>query len=197
MLFKSENDFNKEFLAAALDLKIPVSVLKGVASAESAFNAKAFRAEPQINDGSYGLMQILYKTAKGEGYNGTPGGLLDPAVNIMWGSRYLAGLLKRHADLSAAVASYNMGFPRKAKDTTPAIVRIYGEPQPSWTYANQPYVDRVLSYISYFQTFEKPDPVRRAAIEDLIKKKISPVPPHTPHNPFYPSPEFPLPGGHS
>ena len=43
-----------------------------IASIESSFKPKAFRAEPHINDASYGLMQTLWRTAKdmeSKGYN--------------------------------------------------------------------------------------------------------------------------------
>lgn len=189
-IWPNENTFNKNFLPVAVEIGVPVSVLKGVAAMESAFNPKAYRAEPQINDASYGLMQILHKTAAGVGYTGAPDGLFDPATNIKYGGVYLAGLLKKYPDLSAAVASYNMGRPRKASETTDIIKKIYpatDAERATWVYANQPYVDRVMSYIAYFQTFERPDPTRRAQIVDFIKKKITVQQAPWPRNPWYPS----------
>lgn len=187
MLFQNESTYNAEFLKASQATGVPVSVIKGVAAVESAFNAKAFRDEPKIGDASYGLMQILYKTAKGMGYQGAPAGLADPAVNALYGAKYLRGLLAKHSDLSAAVASYNMGFPRRAHATTPTIVGIYGQPQPDWIYANEPYVRRVLAYIAYYQTFERPDEKKRAVILDLIKKKDLATPRAMLQNPLFPS----------
>lgn len=189
-LFQNQDLYNKEFLVAAQDVGMPVSVLKGIAAMESAFNAKAFREEKAISDASYGLMQILKRTAQSVGYAGPADGLFDPATNIKYGAKFFATLVKRYPDLSAAVASYNMGYPRKEAATTPAIKAIYpatDAERATWIYANQPYVDRVMSYIAYFQTFEKPDPVRRAAIVDLIKKKIIGTPESLPLNPLYPS----------
>lgn len=170
-LFAKENDFNAEFLKVSQEIGVPVSVLKGVAAMESNFMPKAFREEPQISDASRGLMQILYKTAQGVGFTGAPDLLFDPLTNIRYGGKFLAGLLKKYPDLSDAVASYNMGFPRKAGSTTPIITKIYGTPAADWIYANQPYVDRVMAYIAYFQTFENGDGAAHAKIEDLIKKK--------------------------
>lgn len=176
-LFADENKFDHEILRAANATGVPVAVLKGLIGVESAFKPKAFRAEPQINDASRGLMQILYRTAKAVGYTGTEEGLFDPTANVLHGAKFFRDLMLKHKNLPAAVASYNMGYPRPASKTTPTIIKIYGTPAPDWTYANQPYVNRVLAYIAYFQTFEKNDAQARAALLDLIKKKVFPPPP--------------------
>lgn len=180
MLFDSENTFDAEILRAANATGVSVAVLKGLIGVESAFKNKAFRAEPQINDASRGLMQILYRTAKAVGYKGTEDGLFDPAMNTLYGAKFLRDLLVKYKNLPDAVASYNMGHPRPASKTTPTIIKIYGTPQPDWKYANQPYVNRVMAYIAYYQTFEKNDAQARAAILDLIKKKVFPLPPEWP-----------------
>lgn len=57
---------------------------------ESAFKPTAYRWEPLKLDASYGLMQIMYKTAQWLGYPGAPEGLYDPETNIYWGMRYIA-----------------------------------------------------------------------------------------------------------
>lgn len=49
---------------------------------ESGGNTYAIRHEPQINDASYGLGQILYGTAKLIGFEGTPDDLYNPEINI-------------------------------------------------------------------------------------------------------------------
>jgi soluble lytic murein transglycosylase-like protein len=49
---------------------------------ESGGNTYAIRHEPQINDASYGLGQILYGTARGIGFEGSAEKLFDPEVNI-------------------------------------------------------------------------------------------------------------------
>jgi soluble lytic murein transglycosylase-like protein len=170
-LFAAENKFDHEFLTEAVALKIPVSVLKGFAALESAFNDKAHREEPAIKDASYGLMQILFKTAQGVGYKGTADGLFDPATNIHFGGLFLKGLLQKYPNVLDAIAAYNMGYPRKASATTETIKKIYGAPAADWVYANQPYVDRVASYIAYYQALENTDKSKAATILDLIKKK--------------------------
>jgi len=83
---------------------------------ESGGNTYAIRQEPRINDASYGLGQILYGTARGIGYKGTPTGLFDPAINIDLIAKYH----KRNYDhyqeeLSPEdlTVAYNTGSPYK------------------------------------------------------------------------------------
>ena len=76
---------------------------------ESSFVAGAIRKEPQINDASYGLMQILYGTAKQMGYSGDPEGLFDPETNIRYATAYQVWLYNRYHDWNAVIHSYNEG----------------------------------------------------------------------------------------
>lgn len=83
---------------------------------ESGGNTYAIRQEPRLNDASYGLGQLLYSTARGIGYTGTPTGLFDPATNIDLIARYH----KRNFDhyqqkLSPQelTTAYNTGSPYK------------------------------------------------------------------------------------
>lgn len=180
MLFQHENDFDREFLSAAIASGVPVSSLKGIVAMESQFNPRAYREEAAIKDASYGLMQILFKTAQGVGYKGSTDGLFDPAVNLSWGSQFLARLVGRYPNYLDAVAAYNMGSPRLARDLKPGtgtydtIVRIYGKPEPGWKYQNQPYVDRVAAFTAYYQAVERNDPATAAVVLDDIKKKVLP-----------------------
>ncbi len=173
MLYPNENNFNEPILAASQALGVPVAVIKGFIAEESGFNPNSFRAEPAHNDGSYGLMQILYATAKGEGFQGSSSDLFVPANSVYYGTKFLKGLLNQYPNILDAIAAYNMGSPRKAANTTPTIIGIYGKPGPDWVYANQPYVDKVASFIAYYQTFEKPNETLRAQIVDALKKKDS------------------------
>ncbi len=182
-LFKNEDTYNHAFLSASHATGVPVPVLKGLAGMESAFNPKAFRAEPQINDASRGLLQILNRTAQAVGFRGKPDDLFDPTINANYGARFLRDLILKYKNLPDAVASYNMGHPRPASKTTPTIIKIYGEPKPSWVYANQPYVDRVLAYIAYYQAQDRRDSHKMAEIADALKKKVLPPLPYWP-NPF-------------
>lgn len=71
---------------------------------ESGGNAQAVS-----HAGARGLMQIMPGTARGYGYS-DPDRLFDPDLNIMLGSRYLAGQLKRFQNrLDWALAAYNAG----------------------------------------------------------------------------------------
>ena len=95
---------------------IPVGLIYAVMSQESNFRPTAFRAEPKIQDGSHGLMQLLYRTAKALGYTGEVGeaskltGLFDPATNIDLGAQLLALNLKWTGSIEGAISAYNGGF---------------------------------------------------------------------------------------
>ncbi len=97
-------------LDAARRYNVPESWLRGVIDTESSFNPNAFRAEPRINDASYGLMQLLYKTAKGLGYTGEPEGLYDPETNIDLGAKLLGQLRAKFGDdFRKVYSAYNSG----------------------------------------------------------------------------------------
>lgn len=83
---------------------------------ESAWNPTALRAEPRLDDASYGLMQLLYGTARGLGFTGNPADLYDPTTNIMfgvallrWNWSDLTRRLGRTPTVDEWVASYNAG----------------------------------------------------------------------------------------
>lgn len=82
---------------------------------ESRGDPRAYRAEPKIGDASYGLMQLLLRTARGLDYQGGPDGLFNPATNIELGTRYLAELLRaaertgRPDPVTIALSAYNAG----------------------------------------------------------------------------------------
>lgn len=86
--------------------------IASVIQTESSGNPNAFRAEPKYPPGSYGLMQLLYTTAQGLGYTGTPEGLYDPDTNIALGSQLWAQLKAKFGDDPATLYSaYNSGSP--------------------------------------------------------------------------------------
>jgi len=112
-------------------------LVKAVIAAESSFDPRAYREEPQIHDASRGLMQTLYATARDMGYAGAPEGLFDPATSIEYGTRYLKRQLLRYSgDTARAVAAYNSGT---------AYTRADG------AFVNQPYVDRVMRFYAGFR----------------------------------------------
>jgi len=80
---------------------------------ESGGNTKAVRQEPQINDASYGLGQLLYSTARLIGFEGTPQDLYDPSENIELIARYHRRNLEVYGDLNVdqIATAYNAGSP--------------------------------------------------------------------------------------
>jgi len=80
---------------------------------ESGGNTYAIRSEPSIGDASYGLGQILYGTARGLGYTGTPENLYDPVTNIEIIGRYHRRNLEVYGNLSPQqlTTAYNTGNP--------------------------------------------------------------------------------------
>ena len=89
--------------------EIPDDLTLATIDTESSFNPNAIREEPQINDASYGLMQILYGTAQEVGYSGDPSGLFDPETNILYGTKYQLKLYRRFNDFDAVIHAYNEG----------------------------------------------------------------------------------------
>ena len=113
-----------------------IALIKGIISQESQWNEKAIRREPQLNDASYGLMQVLLKTAQGIDPTMSPALLLDGPTNIRVGSQYLDSAMARWPILTDAVSAYNGGHPLKQADGS---------------YANQAYVNAVMQYFVYYQ----------------------------------------------
>ncbi|WP_054210736.1 transglycosylase SLT domain-containing protein [Bosea vaviloviae] len=63
---------------------VPFSLADAIVRVESRYNPRASHA------GNYGLMQIRHQTARGMGYAGGAGGLLDAETNARFGMKYLA-----------------------------------------------------------------------------------------------------------
>jgi len=89
---------------------VPEALVHRVIARESRYDPKAVG-----RGGTMGLMQIKHATARALGYTGPAAGLLDPAINLAYAVRYLAGAF-RAADGSAerALAYYRSGY-HKAK----------------------------------------------------------------------------------
>lgn len=122
---------------------VPASMIKAVIAQESAFNPRADREEPQINDRSRGLMQLLERTARALGYAGPIDGLYDPARNIEFGTKLLAENHRQaRGNWDVALSAYNAGFssirPWDAKRT------------PQGDMINKDYVARVQGNRTYF-----------------------------------------------
>ncbi|MDR3496795.1 MAG: transglycosylase SLT domain-containing protein [Ancalomicrobiaceae bacterium] len=69
---------------------LPVKLALAVVAVES-----DFKADKHGDDGKLGLFQLRYPIAKALGYKGTSAELLDPATNVKWGMKYLAGAYTR------------------------------------------------------------------------------------------------------
>ena len=94
------------------------NLVKAVIYQESRGNPDASRNEPQINDASYGLMQLLSNTAKNIAkelnYKSpdqlTVNELKNPETNIQLGTKYLSdGLKANNNDILTALRYYNGG----------------------------------------------------------------------------------------
>ncbi len=100
-------------MSAAQAYAVPFEWIKAIIGAESDFNPNAYRREPS-GVASYGLMQILDKTAAGLGYTGDLAGLYDPAVNIDLGAKLLSQLRGAYGDdFRAVYSAYNSGSATK------------------------------------------------------------------------------------
>ncbi|HET9242449.1 MAG TPA: lytic transglycosylase domain-containing protein [Gaiella sp.] len=93
----------------ARNYDLPPTLLAAVIYTESKFDADA-----RSGAGAVGLMQLLPDTARGiavrTGGNGfVVSDLLDPEINIRYGSWYLRNLIQRYDDVSTALAAYHAG----------------------------------------------------------------------------------------
>lgn len=138
----AEGPFDALIEAKAAAYGVSASLVKAIVAAESSFNPRAYRAEPRIQDASYGLMQVLFRTARGLGYTGEPEGLYDPATNVDLGTKYIAYQLGRYqGDVPSAIAAYNSGTVRRTA---------------GGQFLNQSYVNRVLGFLAKFQQLSPP-----------------------------------------
>lgn len=172
----NEDRWTDAIKSAAERYAVPYPLVQAIIAVESQFRPDAYRNEPQINDGSVGLMQILLRTAQAVGYHGERGtggqqtGLFSPATNIEYGTAYLAQqyhLAKE--DAAAAASAYNGGWRpslgfggRATKTVTVCLARdtstgkcIRSRTVPVGEFANQTYVNAVLDNLKYFEAKKK------------------------------------------
>ncbi|MFJ5370689.1 transglycosylase SLT domain-containing protein [Bosea sp. CER48] len=83
---------------------VPFSLADAVVRVESRYNPRAAHA------GNFGLMQIRHQTARGMGYAGGAGGLLDAETNVRYGMKYLAMAYKMAGgDTCRTIMKYQSG----------------------------------------------------------------------------------------
>lgn len=100
-------------------LNIPVATAYAVGEIESGWNPQAKREESHLGDSSYGVMQILSKTAFSMGFSGDPellASVKNPRIGVFWGVVYLGYCFLRFPEIGSdeerwkfALAAYNCG----------------------------------------------------------------------------------------
>ena len=78
------------------------------------YQESKFDADARSSSGAVGLMQLLPDTAKGialrtGGHRFVVDDLLDPELNVRYGSWYLRHLIDKYGDERLALAAYNAG----------------------------------------------------------------------------------------
>lgn len=99
---------------------VPAALVHRVIIRESRYN-------PQLvgKGGAMGLMQIKTATARGVGYGGSAAGLLDPATNLTYAVRYLAGAYRlAGGNHDRAVSYYARGYYFAAKSKGQTVQAI-------------------------------------------------------------------------
>jgi len=106
-------DYKPFITGTAVKYDVDPKIIFATIMVESNGNPKAIRYEPQINDASYGLGQILYGTANLIGFRGNPNDLYNPEVNIDLIGRYHKRNLEAYGNLSIdkLATAYNAGNP--------------------------------------------------------------------------------------
>ena len=103
--------FKSEFEKAAESTGINPFLLLSLTKQESAFKANAISKSD-----AFGLMQLIYPTAKEVDLEATKPRLFEPEYNIQLGSKYLQKLLEKfQGNIALALAGYNAGPNRAAQ----------------------------------------------------------------------------------
>jgi soluble lytic murein transglycosylase-like protein len=139
--------YTRAIADAAAKYGLDADLLEAQVLVESGGNTDAFRFEagfydrylrgkpewsglvPRRISSSYGLLQVMYPTAREHGFTGEPEFLFVPAVGLEWGAKHLGGLVEwAEGDIIRALAAYNGG--KLGNDAPP--------------YRNESYAQRVL-----------------------------------------------------
>jgi soluble lytic murein transglycosylase-like protein len=157
----TQEDILAAVQSEAVRIGVPPKLARAIALVESGGNPLAIRYEPAwsyffqpelfasrngitvatekvLQASSFGVMQTMGSVTRELGFNGP---LLElavyPELAIKYGCLKLKSCLDRWGGPSAAIAAYNAGTPRK-RDLGPGA---------GYAYANQPYVDAVMSHL--------------------------------------------------
>ena len=84
---------------------------------ESSFDPMAYKWENNKLGASIGLMQVLIDTARGYGFSGAEGDLMDQATNIYYGIWYMSDVQKQYG-FEGGIIAYNAGHVVYTTDTT-------------------------------------------------------------------------------
>jgi soluble lytic murein transglycosylase-like protein len=89
---------------------VPTWFALRIAHVESNYNPRLRGAA-----GEYGVFQMKCQTARGLGFSGNCGALLDARTNVQWGLRHLAVAIgKSNGNLKLAASKHNGGLGRKS-----------------------------------------------------------------------------------
>ena len=108
---------------AALLHGVDPALLSSICYVESGHNPAAI-AHHDGGSASYGLCQIKEATARGLGYGGSVGGLMDGATNAYWAAKLLKYHHKKWGSWKKAVSAYNAGRP--IKGNARYVRRVWG-----------------------------------------------------------------------
>ncbi len=172
--------FQQPIQAASQKYHVPIPVILATISTESSGEPNAYRHEPAFYNNyiqnttqwknspyhdkpkrisaSYGLMQILYTTAYSVGFRGEPEDLYDPALNIEFGTKYIASDVQRKQhewDPPKIACAYNAGSVRPTKKN-PWGMHHYGNHLERWIPAYNGAIDILGTTVEPPEVIEQP-----------------------------------------
>ena len=106
---------------------VPEAFVHRIVMRESRYNPRL------VHNHCFGLMQIKYATARGMGYGGEPGGLLDPQINLTYAVPYLANAYRlADGNEERATALFSGGYYYVAKrKKMQGLLRTASSPAPA------------------------------------------------------------------